>query len=59
MFLLALCLLAQTAIAQKLQPVVIEGKAEFAAGMEVRLIAYTDLLSYRQEVVATDKIGKP
>ena len=58
MFLLALFLLAQTAIAQKLQPVVIEGKAEFAAGMEVRLIAYTDLLSYRQEVVATDKIGK-
>ena len=58
MFMLAVCLLAQTAIAQKLQPVVIEGKAEFAAGMEVRLIAYTDLLSYRQEVVATDKIGK-
>ena len=58
MFLLVLFLLAQTAIAQKLKPVVIEGTAEFAAGMEVRLMAYTDLLSYRQEVVATDKIGK-
>ena len=58
MFMLAVCLLAQTAIAQKLKPVVIEGTAEFAAGSEVRLMAYTDLLSYRQEVVATDKIGK-
>ena len=58
MFLLALLLLAQTVYAQKLKPVVIEGTAEFAAGMEIRLMAYTDLLSYRQEVVATDKIGK-
>ena len=56
--LLAALLLAQGMYAQKLQPVMIEGKAEFAAGMEVRLLAYTDLLSYRQEVVATDKIGK-
>ena len=55
---LAILLPARGAFAQKMKPVVIEGKAEFAAGMEVRLIAYTDLLSYRQEVVATDKIGK-
>lgn len=55
---LAILLPMEVAFAQKLQPVVIEGKAEFAAGMEVRLIAYTDLLSYRQEVVATDKIAK-
>lgn len=58
MCLLALFLLVNTSFAQKLKPVVIEGKAEFAAGMEVRLMTYTDLLSCRQEVVATDKIGK-
>ena len=56
--LLTALLLAQAVYAQKLKPVVIEGTAAFAAGMEVRLVAYTDLLSYRQEVVATDKIGK-
>ena len=56
--LLTALLLAQGLFAQKLKPVVIEGTAEFAAGSEIRLMAYTDLLSYRQEVVATDKIGK-
>ena len=55
---LAMLLPMHGAFAQKIKPVVIEGTAEFAAGMDVRLIAYTDLLSYRQEVVATDKIGK-
>ena len=56
--LLTALLLAQRLYAQKLKPVVIEGTAEFAAGMDIRLMAYTDLLTYRQEVVATDKIGK-
>ena len=55
---LAMLLPMHGAFAQKIKPVVIEGTAGFAAGMDVRLIAYTDLLSYRQEVVATDKIGK-
>ena len=58
MFLLALFLLVQTSIAQKMKPVVIEGTAEFAAGKEIRLITQTDLVSCRQQVVASDKIGK-
>lgn len=56
--LLTALLLSQVVYAQKPKPVVIEGTAEFAAGSEIRLMAYTDLLSYRQEVVATGKIGK-
>ncbi len=44
--------------AQKLKPVTIQGTAEFAVGKEIRLIAYDDLLSYRQKVVATDKISR-
>lgn len=58
LLLLAILLLANGMYAQKLKTVVIEGTAEFAAGKEIRLIAYTDLISYKQEVVASDKIGK-
>ena len=56
--LLAMLLPAHRAFAQKMRPVVIEGTAAFAAGKEIRLIAHTDLVSYRQQVVASDKIGK-
>ena len=55
---LAILLPVHGVFAQKMKPVVIEGTAEFAAGKEIRLIAQTDLVSCRQQVVATDKIGK-
>lgn len=44
--------------AQKQKEVMITGEAAFAAGMEIRLIVFDDLLTYTPIVVATDKISK-
>ena len=42
--------------AQKAYPVTIKGTAAFAAGEEIRIIAFDDMTTYRQTVAASDKI---
>lgn len=49
------CCLA-AAWGQKAYPVTIKGTASFAAGEEIRLIAFEDMLNYPATTAATDKI---
>lgn len=42
---------------QKPTPVVVKGNASFAAGKEIRLIVFEDLLTYRPRVAATAEIA--
>ncbi len=51
-------MLLNSSFAQKQKEAIITGEATFAAGMEVRLIVFDDLLTYTPKVVATDKISK-
>ena len=44
--------------AQKIAPVVIRGYADFAAGEEIRLIAYEDLITYTPKVVSSDMVDR-
>ena len=50
--------LSNRASAQKINDVVIEGKAEFAKGEDIRLVIFDDLLTYTPKTVATAKISK-
>ena len=43
--------------AQKIKPVVIQGVAEFAKNKEIRLIGFSDLLTYRKKVLAESTIN--
>ena len=45
-------------MAQKQNEVLITGEASFAAGKEIRLIVFDDLLTHTPITVATDKISK-
>lgn len=46
-----------TAWPQKLVPVKIQGHADFAAGEEIRLLVYEDLLTYTPTLAASSKIA--
>lgn len=48
--------LSITALAQKAYTVTIKGTAAFAAGEQIRLIGFEDLVTYRSKVMATDEI---
>lgn len=50
--------LSNRASAQKINDVVIEGRANFAKGEEIRLVIFDDLLTYTPKTVATAKIAK-
>ena len=50
--------LSNRASAQKINDVVIEGRADFAKGEEIRLVIFDDLLTYTPKTVATAKIAK-
>ena len=53
-----LLMLAMSAWAQKVNPVVIRGHADFAVGEEIRLIAYEDLITYTPKVVSSDLVDR-
>ncbi|MBR4536291.1 MAG: redoxin domain-containing protein [Bacteroidales bacterium] len=53
-----LLMLAMSAWAQKISPVVIRGHADFAVGEEIRLIAYEDLITYTPKVVSSDMVDR-
>ena len=53
-----LLMLAMSAWAQKVNPVVIRGHADFAVGEEIRLIAYEDLITYTPKVVSSDMVDR-
>ena len=53
-----LLMLAMSAWAQKVNPVVIKGHADFAVGEEIRLIAYEDLITYTPMVVSSDMVDR-
>lgn len=55
---LVLAIWSQVATAQKIENVVIQGNAKFAAGQTIRLIAFDDFVSFRPVVVASDEIDK-
>lgn len=56
LFITTFIALSLTALAQKAYTVTIKGTAAFAAGEQVRLIGFEDLVTYRNQVLATDEI---
>lgn len=56
--LIVICLATSASVwSQKLTPVKIFGHADFAAGEEIRLLVYEDLLTYTPRVAASSKIA--